>query len=213
MPESTPTDGVAAHWQRAYAARRAEELSWAEKLPALSLELIAEAALPLNAAIVDVGGGASKLSGELLRLGYGDITVADISDEGLERARSDLGAVAARVAWVEADVRDHDFGRRFDLWHDRAVLHFMVDEPDRAGYLRTLDRALKPGGDLILATFDPQGPAECSGLPVRRYDARQLADLLGPSFEPLTSRLHAHHTPSGAVQQFVYARFKRRGPR
>ena len=203
-------DGPADRWQRTYLERRTDELSWTEATPTVSLELIAEAAPSPDAAVVDVGGGASRLAGELLRAGYRDVTVADISAESLERAKADLGAEAARVSWVVADVRDHDFGRRFDLWHDRAVLHFMVDDEDRDAYLRTLDRALRPGGDLVLATFGPQGPTQCSGLPVRRYDAQRLAELLGRDFELRSSRLHDHRTPRGAVQQFVYTRFKRR---
>lgn len=128
-------DEKAAHWRRTYAERSTEELSWTEPVPDASLALIGEAGLPLNAAILDVGGGASRLAAELLGRGYSDVMVADISAEALERAKVDLGEAAGRVTWVEADVCTHDFGRHFDLWHDRAVFHFMVDAADRDHYL------------------------------------------------------------------------------
>lgn len=210
-PESPAIDGSEGHWRRTYLESPPEELSWAERIPAVSLALISDAALPLDAALIDVGGGASGLAGELLGRGYRDVTVADISAEALEHARRRVGADAARVTWVQADVRDHDFGRRFDLWHDRAVFHFMVEEHDRDAYLRTLDRTLAPGGNLVLATFGPQGPTECSGLPVRRYEEAEIVELLGPEFELRSSLLHLHRTPGGAAQQFLYVRFKRRG--
>jgi ubiquinone/menaquinone biosynthesis C-methylase UbiE len=210
---SPPGPGDAAHWRRAYARARAEELSWTEATPTVSLEMIGEAAVSPDAAILDVGGGASRLAAELLRAGYRDVTVLDLAQESLERAKADLGADAARVSWVVGDVRYQDLGRRFDLWHDRATFHFMVAEQDRDAYLRALRRALVSGGDLVLATFGPQGPTRCSGLPVRRYDERALAELLGSDFELRSSRLHPHRTSAGTIQQFLYARFKRRGPR
>lgn len=185
------------------------ELSWTEAVPAMSLELIAQTGLTFDAAIVDVGGGASRLAAELLELGHSDITVADISGEALDRAKADLGEDADRVTWIEADVRDHDFGRSFDLWHDRAVFHFMVDVSDRDGYLATLRRSLRPGGHVILATFGPEGPTECSGLPVKRYDAEAISGALGREFELVSSRLKVHRTPSGRSQQFIYVHIRR----
>jgi SAM-dependent methyltransferase len=182
------TDESAAHWQQTYGERSTEELSWTEPVPDTSLALIREATLPLDAAIVDVGGGASRLASELLRRGYSDVTVADITAQALERAKADLGDAAAEVTWVEADVRAHDFGRRFDLWHDHAVFHFMVEPADRDGYLEVLSRSLRPGGHLILATFGPDGPTQCSGLPVSRYDAEAISQTLGANYEPVSSR-------------------------
>lgn len=203
-------DETAAHWQRTYAERSLEELSWTEPAPDTSLALIEEAAVPLDAAILDMGGGASRLAAGLLRRGYSDVTVADISAEALERAKVELGEAAGEVTWVEADARSHDFGRRFDLWHDRAVFHFMVAAADRDGYLAVLDRALRPGGHLILATFGPHGPSECSGLPVCRYDAEAISQALGSDFKLISSRLEDHRTPSGNAQQFLYAHLERR---
>jgi SAM-dependent methyltransferase len=195
-------------WKRIYRQRNTEELSWYEPSPQTSLELIQEAGLPSTAGIIDLGGGTSALAGELLQLGYTDITVADISAQALERAKLALGSRVAEVSWVEADVRGHDFGRRFDLWHDRAVFHFMVEPTDRDAYLAALEGALAPGGHLVIATFGPEGPTECSGLPVHRYDAEELAKTLGGDYRLVSSTLHDHHTPAGKRQQFLYAHMR-----
>ncbi|MFN8162873.1 MAG: class I SAM-dependent methyltransferase [Solirubrobacterales bacterium] len=203
------TDESAAHWQRTYGERSTGELSWTEPVPDTSLALIREAAPGADAAIIDVGGGASRLAAELLRRGHSDVTVADISPAALERAMSDLGEDAGAVSWVEADVRSHDFGRRFDLWHDRAVFHFMVAPADRDGYLAVLGRSLRPGGHLILATFGPEGPTQCSGLPVRRYDTEAISQALGADYELVSSQLIEHRTPSGRSQQLLYVHMRR----
>ena len=200
----------AAHWRRKYGEGDPNELSWTEPKPHLSLELIQEAALPLGAAIVDVGGGASRLAAELVGIGHSDVTVVDIAPEALERARADLGEGAANVTWVKADIRAHEFDRGFDLWHDRALFHFMASQPDRDAYLAVLRRTLKPGGHLIVATFGPDGPTRCSGLPVSRYDADAISQTVGTDFKLVSSRLTEHRTPSGGIQQFLYAHLKRR---
>jgi SAM-dependent methyltransferase len=197
------------HWERIYGGREPDRLSWYERTPETSLAWISRTGVPLDAAILDAGGGASGLAGELVRAGYTDVTVADVSASALERARAALGEDARRIAWVRADLRGHDFGRRFDLWHDRAVFHFMVERADRDAYLATLRRSLCPGGQLILATFGPAGPTRCSGLPVRRYGIDRLADLLGPDFAVVSSQLVDHRTPSGEVQQLLYAQLRR----
>ena len=188
-------------------------MSWTEAMPATSLEMIALAAPPRSSAILDIGGGTSGLARELLKAGYTDITVADISGAAIERARAALSVEADRIFWVQSDVRTHEFGRRFDLWHDRAVFHFMVETEDRNAYLAALERSLRPGGHLVLATFGPEGPTECSELPVARYDAVAVSSVLGPGYELLSSRLVDHRTPSGRTQQFTYALLRRAGPR
>jgi SAM-dependent methyltransferase len=197
------------HWQEAYLDREPTQVSWFEEVPVVSREMIAEAGLEPDAAILDAGGGASRLAGELLRRGFADVTVADISAEALRRARAELGADGARVKWVEADLRMHDFGRRYDLWHDRAVLQFMVADADRAAYLDCLRRSVAVDGQVVLAGFGPDGPTHCSGLEVRRYGAGDLAALLGDEFRLAAARLVVHHTPGGAEQQFQYARLRR----
>jgi SAM-dependent methyltransferase len=199
-----------AHWQRAYTERTADQVSWYEPQPQRSLDLIEATKLGHDAGVLDVGGGASSLAARLLAMGYTDITVADISPAALAHAQTDLGGEAARIVWVEADVRRHDFGRWYDLWHDRAVFHFMVDAADREGYLDVLRGTLRPGGHLILATFGPQGPTQCSGLPVERYGADDVQRVFGEDFELLSSALADHYTPSGRSQQFHYAHLRRR---
>jgi SAM-dependent methyltransferase len=209
--ENLRMKGDLAHWQRVYRERRPGEVSWYEPNPAVSLELIEEAGLSAGAPILDAGGGASGLAGRLLDAGYTDVTVADISAAALERAHAALGAEAERVRWLQADLRSQGPGRRFDLWHDRALLHFMVDAADRARYLETMRGALSPSGHLVVATFGPEGPTRCSGLPVDRYDATGLSALIGDEFELVSSRLSDHRTPSGASQQFLHAHLARRG--
>lgn len=199
---------VRAHWERIYGEKRPDEVSWFEPTPSISLELIEEAAIGRDAPVIDVGGGASRLAGELLDRGYTDITVADISGRSLALAKAERGESADRITWIEADVLGDDLGRRFALWHDRAVLHFMVDRGDRDAYLSALRRSLTPDGQLVVATFGPEAPPTCSGLAVHRYAADQLAELL-PDFELASSRYELHHTPGGKEQQFVYARFVR----
>jgi len=201
-----------AHWDDVYTRRDPRELRWFEPAPEISLALIEQAGVARDTAIVDIGGGTSGLAAALLADGYTDITVADISAASLHAAAMTLGADAERVRWVTADVRSRDFGRRYDLWHDRAVFHFMVTTPDRDAYLDTFRRTLAPGGHAIFATFGPDGPTRCSGLPTRPYDKLELTRLLGPDFQQVASRLHEHTTPSGERQQFLYL-LARRTPR
>jgi SAM-dependent methyltransferase len=199
-----------AHWEQVYLEREPETLSWYQPVPETSLRLIEDAGLPRSAGILDAGGGASKLAGDLLAAGYRDVTVVDISQAALQRARRELGSAGQRVRWIEADIRVHDFGRQFDLWHDRAVFHFMVAAADRDGYLMVLRRTLAPGGRLILATFGPGGPTRCSGLPVARYGPDALSHAVGAEFELVSSRLEQHLTPAGRNQPFLYAHLRRK---
>jgi SAM-dependent methyltransferase len=192
------------HWDQLYAERDPNQVSWFEPVPASSLAIIEDLDLPLDAPIADVGGGASWLAAELVRRGYADVTVVDISGEALDRARAGFED-AGRVEWVLADVRDHDFGRRFALWHDRAMFHFMVSPEDRAAYLATLKRSLEPSGHVVMATFGPEGPTRCSGLPVARYGAEELAATIAERASLVFSHLEQHRTPGGASQQFLYA--------
>jgi SAM-dependent methyltransferase len=198
------------HWDRVWTTTDPCEVSWFESSPGLSVKMIEALALRPDASIIDVGGGVSRLAGELLRRGYEDLTVADISHAALEKARAGLGAEAAKVNWVVADVRSHDFGRRFAVWHDRAVFHFLVDERDRDGYLEVLRRSLAPNGHAIVATFGPDGPTSCSGLPVARYSADELAEAFSPVASLSSDRLEVHQTPSGKAQQFLYAHLNAR---
>ena len=205
-----PAVDRAAHWDRVYTTKQPTALSWYEPEPTHSLELIAASGQPASGSIIDVGGGMSSLGPSLVGLGYSDVSVADISAAALDRARTQIGPAGEDITWIDADVRTHDFQRRYDLWHDRAVFHFMVEPGDRDAYLATLHRSLCPGGHLILATFGPNGPEQCSGLPTTRYGAPRLAATLGPDYELLSAELDTHQTPSGVTQQFLYTHFQRR---
>lgn len=198
------TGGDREHWERVYVEKAPEEMSWFEPTPQSSLAMIDALGLPLDAPIIDAGGGSSHLAAELLRRGYTDITVADISAAALERAR---GAVPEpeRVAWVVADLRAHSFDRRFALWHDRALFHFMVNGADRDAYLSTVRRSLLIPGHVIVATFGPDGPTSCSGLPTARYDAAELAAAFEGHARLADAHLEVHRTPSGRSQQFLLA--------
>jgi SAM-dependent methyltransferase len=196
---------AAEHWSRVWTSKEPTEFSWFEAEPRTSVEMVAALGLPADAPILDVGGGASALARELVSLGFSDVSVADISGQALEKARAAVGPKSDRITWIEADVRSHDFGRRFRLWHDRAVFHFMTEPSDREAYLEALGRSLEPGGHLIIATFGPDGPSRCSGLPVQRYGAPELADVLAPLARLVSSRLEEHVTPAGSSQQFLYA--------
>lgn len=179
------------HWQSAYQAKGESEVSWFQEDAQPSLALIEEVASP-SSAVIDIGGGASRLAGALLDRGFQDLTVLDLSSAALAAAKARIGAGAERVQWIVADVTMWEPSRRYDVWHDRATFHFLVAESDRAAYLSRLARALKPKGHAIIATFAPDGPEQCSGLPVRRYDAKTLGQTLGPGFRLVSARRQKH---------------------
>ena len=202
---------AALHWNRIWDGADPEALSWYQPRPTPSLGLIERGAPPPEPAVLDVGGGLSPLAGSLVEAGYRRVGVLDVSARGLERARGRVGERADLVEWIEADVRAYRPDRLWDVWHDRALLHFLTAPEERDAYRATLLGALSPGGCAVLATFGPEGPERCSGLPCRRYELDALAAFLGPDFEPEEHLLEDHRTPSGKVQQFLWARFRRRG--
>ena len=193
-----------AHWQYLYAAKGEREVSWFQDDAQPSLALIEEVGSP-SSTVIDIGGGASRLADLLLQRGLLDLTILDLSSAALAAAKARMGNEARRIHWIVADVTNWEPSRTYDVWHDRATFHFMVAESDRAGYLSRLDRSLKPGGYAIIATFAPDGPEQCSGLPVRRYDADTLAQTLGAGFQLISSRPHKHVTPWGAAQPFQFS--------
>ncbi|MCF1743187.1 class I SAM-dependent methyltransferase [Paradevosia shaoguanensis] len=201
MSESTE------HWQTVYTTKKEDEVSWFETSPEISLALIGKTSGGKRAAIVDIGGGASRLVDALLP--EHDVTVLDLSAAALDSARNRLGAAADNVGWVVSDVTRWHPTRAFDVWHDRAALHFLTDPEDQRAYVAVLKSALRPGGTAILATFAPDGPEKCSGLPVARHDADTLAALLGPGFKLQETLRHTHKTPWGSEQRFQYSAFKR----
>lgn len=197
------------HWNTIHRNKGERDVSWFEALPAVSLEMIEAAGLTPDTCVIDVGGGRSGLVDALLAKGARCLTVLDVSGEALRQTQRRLGADALRVTWIEADVTGTWSVLPMDIWHDRAMFHFLVDAGDRARYLAHLDAVLKPGGSAIIATFALDGPERCSGLPVVRYSPATLASELGDRFALLEARSHRHVTPSGAVQSFQYSRFRR----
>ncbi|MFH1816062.1 MAG: class I SAM-dependent methyltransferase [Pseudomonadota bacterium] len=198
-------DGTKKHWEDVYASKAPDSVSWFQPHAQHSLDLIARAGIGLDAAIIDVGGGASTLVDDLLARGHTDLSVLDLSATALHAAQARLGDAAARVKWIEADITTVELPpRRFDLWHDRAVFHFLTDSAQRDAYVATVLRAVKPGGHVIVAAFAEDGPERCSGLQVMRYGANALHAQFGARFELLEHSREVHHTPTGVVQQFVY---------
>ena len=198
------------HWDRLYRTRPAQSLSWFEAEPEASLEMLDRAELDRESCVIDVGGGASVLVDRLVARGVSDITVLDLSRAALDAARARLGAAAGAVQWREGDVLSARLEpRAYDIWHDRAVFHFLGAAEDRARYLAQLTRALRPRGTAIIATFAEDGPTRCSGLPVVRYDDTALAAALGPALELRDVLRRTHVTPAGVAQSFLYTRWSR----
>jgi SAM-dependent methyltransferase len=195
--------GRVTHWDGIYSRRASTEMSWFQATPTASLELLDVLGVSPQSAVIDVGGGASLLVDHLLERGFDDVSVLDVSDAALRSARSRLTSTAP-VTWVRDDVLTWRPQRGFDLWHDRAVFHFLTDAVDRLTYLRTMRRALRPGGAVIMGTFASDGPDQCSGLPVARYSSEELADAIGADFDIVGVRREVHTTPTGVVQPFSW---------
>ncbi len=198
-----------AHWEKIYQTKRPTEVSWYRPHLDVSLQLIEEAAPNRDAAIIDVGGGEATLVDDLLARGYRNVTLLDISSAALAVARERLGAAADNVALLCGDVTTMDFAQHpYAVGHDRAVFHFLTNAEDRANYVRQVARAVKPGGHVIVATFGPEGPMQCSGLDIVRYDPAALHGEFGnrcdTSFHLVKHLTELHQTPAGAIQQFVY---------
>ena len=193
------------HWNKIYTAKSPEEVSWFQRHADLSISLIKKTGLPISGSIIDVGGGESTLVDDLLTHGYENITVLDLSKVALDAAKARLGERATEVRWLESDALEIDLPvHAYDIWHDRAVFHFLTNEADRRAYVHQVKHAVKPGGFVIVATFAEDGPTECSGLPVMRYDVDELHAEFGESFKLLDQERESHHTPTGANQKFIY---------
>jgi len=198
------------HWEHVYGSRPPERLGWYTRHLEISLAWIDELGLGRSAPIIDVGGGASTLVDDLLDRGCESVTVLDISGAALAIARKRLGARASRVTWIEADVTSVALpARRYALWHDRAIFHFLVDPADRERYCERLRGALQPGGHAIMGVFAPEAPPTCSGLPVQRYDADGLLAALGLGWSLLRSQQRLHVTPGGVEQMYRYCLLRR----
>jgi SAM-dependent methyltransferase len=197
------------HWDLVFNTKGERQVSWFEALPAVSLRMMESAGLTTGTCVVDIGGGESRLVDQLAARGLDCLAVLDVSGAALTRARTRLGSVASLPIWLEADVTGNWSLKPMDIWHDRAVFHFLISADDRGRYRSHLLDTLKPGGFAIVATFALDGPDRCSGLPVQRYSPATLSGELGPDLRMIESQPHIHTTPWGSQQSFVYCRFQR----
>lgn len=198
------------HWDSVHGRKSPEEQSWFQPSLERSLDLIADLAVPSSANIIDVGGGSATLADDLLARGYENLCVLDISQVALDLARSRLGAQASKVEWIRGDVTEVELPEgRYDVWHDRAVFHFLLSPDARKRYVEQTYRAVRPGGHIIAATFGLRGPEQCSGLAIVRYDASTLHDEFGARFAVIRQLEERHVTPAGAEQEFLYCLLRR----
>lgn len=198
------------HWEQVYRNKSPLEVSWYQAEPTQSLALIEATGCTPDASIIDVGGGASVLVDRLLVSGYSQVAVLDIAGTALEHARSRLGVHATEVEWYEGDATEFTAPHAFDIWHDRAVFHFLTSAEDRLRYRDVLIRTLRPGGHFIVAAFAIGGPDHCSGLEIVQYDAKRILEQFGSVFDLIESREESHRTPGGMIQRFGYFRLVRR---
>lgn len=198
------------HWNHVYEKHLPSEVGWYQDCPKMSMKLIAITGVGASGSIIDIGGGTSKLPGILLDQGYKRITVLDISGKSIEKAKIQLAENSSRITWIEADITKYDFKEKFDVWHDRAVFHFLTIVEDRKRYINSLNQALKVNGHLIIGTFSPGAPPKCSGLPVVRYEPKTLHHELGNNFNLAETFFEDHVTPSGVRQKYIFCRFIKR---
>ena len=193
------------HWENVYRNKQFDAVSWYAPHLSESLRLIQELCPDSTASVIDIGGGESTLVDDLLRSNYLDVSVLDISATAIDFTRQRLGSKAQDVSWHVGDITQYDFGsKQFDLWHDRAVFHFLTEPSARRAYVELVRRSVKPGGHVLMATFGPDGPLKCSGLDVVRYDDQSLHYEFGEGFQMLGSEIAEHNTPMGTRQQFLY---------
>lgn len=198
------------HWEQVYSSKPRERLGWFKPHLQVSLTWIEELGLSEDAPIIDVGGGASTLVDDLLDAGYKSITILDISENALSSVKARLGARAKQVAWLIGDITSIELpSERYELWHDRAVIHFLVEAEQQRQYRDNLLKALKPEGHVIIGTFAPEAPPKCSGLPVQRYDHEKLEQTLGEEFKLRRHHKELHVTPGGVEQMYLYCHFQK----
>jgi len=197
------------HWENVYTTKDEKEVSWFEESPTISLALIRSTGLNTGSSIIDIGGGASGLVDALIDEGFEAVTVLDLSEKAITIAKARLVALDTRVKWVVADVTKWEPSETYDVWHDRAALHFLTEPKDRVAYAERVHSAVRLGGHVIIGTFAPDGPERCSGLQVVRHDAASLSEMLGSEFDLIESRPYSHRTPTGATQRFQFSRLRR----
>lgn len=197
------------HWEQIYQTKQLNEVSWYQPTPDTSLNFFDQFKIPKEAKIIDVGGGDSLLVDHLLDRGYADITVLDISESALLRAKLRLGDQAARVKWIIADAASFLPVEQYDFWHDRAAFHFLTQEKEIENYINTVQKSIKPSGILVIGTFSEQGPKKCSGIEIKQYSEDSMTNRLKPFFEKIECISVEHKTPFDTIQQFVFCSFRK----
>ncbi len=197
------------HWENIYQTKALEEVSWFQPTPETSLNFFKQFNVPATAKIIDIGGGDSFLVDHLLDLGYQDITVLDISEIALDRARQRLGDRANTVKWIVADAATFKTNEKYDFWHDRAAFHFLTEENEISDYLDTVQQCIKPNGILVIGTFSEKGPQKCSGIEIRQYSEKAMTGRLKHFFEKIKCITVDHNTPFGTIQNFVFCSFRK----
>lgn len=197
------------HWEKIYETKELKDVSWYQPTPETSLSFFKQFNVPVNAKIIDVGGGDSLLVDHLLDMGYKDVTVLDISEAALERAKKRLGAKAEIVKWIVADAATFKPTEKYDFWHDRAAFHFLTQEQEIEHYLDTVQKSIKPTGVLVIGTFSEQGPKKCSGIEIKQYSEKSMIERLQKYFEKIKCITVDHKTPFDTIQNFVFCSFRK----
>ena len=198
------------HWESIYSKKQMEEVSWYQAIPKVSLDLFKKFKIPKDARILDVGGGDGYLVDRLIDLGYKNISVLDISEKALEKAKMRLGAKASKVTWIVSDITQFETDYSFDAWHDRAVFHFLTSPADVRQYVDLVTRSLSKNGWLFMGTFSTEGPTKCSGLDIQQYSEKSLTDLFKSGFVKKECFLQKHSTPFDSLQEFLFCSFQKK---
>lgn len=198
------------HWENIYQTKQLKDVSWYQPLPETSLDFLRQFNLPKTAKIIDVGGGDSLFVDYLLELGYTDLSVLDISEKALERAKERLGDKARLVKWIVSDVSTFEPQEHYDFWHDRAVFHFLTEEQDIENYMNVLAKGIQPNGILVMGTFSETGPTKCSGIPIKQYSEKSMTERLSAVFDKIKCLTVDHTTPFDTIQHFVFCSFRRK---
>ncbi|MDB4007420.1 nodulation S family protein [Flavobacteriaceae bacterium] len=198
------------HWQNVYDKKNENEVSWYQKSPKLSLEFVKSLNLSLDAEIIDIGAGESRLVDNLLEMGFVNLSVLDISSKSIEKTKKRLGIKSKLVNWIVSDINNFYPTKKYDLWHDRAAFHFLKDSVEIDNYVKLVKSSLHNQGNLIIATFSENGPLKCSGLEVSRYSENSISDLFNNDFELIKSQKSIHKTPFSTSQEFLFSKFKKK---
>lgn len=197
------------HWENIYNKYESNDVSWYQPTPKTSLGFLKQFKIPLNAKIIDIGGGDSFLVDHLLKLGYEDITILDISESALNKAKQRLGIKASKVKWIVVDAVNYEPAEKYDFWHDRAAFHFLTQEQEIETYINIIQKNINPSGILVIGTFSEQGPAKCSGIEIKQYSETSMTDRLKMYFDKIKCITVDHKTPAEVIQSFIFCSFRK----